>query len=72
MSKLVNLQDTINNINEEIEMAEEIIKVKKIQNNDLKTVVDRLESSFGVNNSDDMFNDDNTKKCLCSNSCIII
>ena len=72
MDKLSALQESVNYITTEIGVTEEILKVKKIQNNDLKLVIDRLEGSFGTKPTEEAVIDQNAKTCSCSSSCVIL
>ncbi|OMJ85736.1 hypothetical protein SteCoe_12863 [Stentor coeruleus] len=73
LSKVSALQDNIGKISQEISSTQELLKIKKIQNNDLKSIIDRLEGSIGHSLSSCEINVERTSKtCSCGNSCIVI
>ncbi|OMJ72299.1 hypothetical protein SteCoe_29293 [Stentor coeruleus] len=73
LSKVSTLQDNIGKISQEIGSTQELLKIKKIQNNDLKSIIDRLEGSIGQNITSGEINVEKTPKtCSCGNACLIV
>ncbi|OMJ76699.1 hypothetical protein SteCoe_23858 [Stentor coeruleus] len=72
LEKVELLQENVEKISEEIESTKEILKIKKMQNKDLRNVVERLEVSIGPNASArEMDIETDKKSCSCASSCLI-
>lgn len=73
LAKVALLQENVEKISEEIESTQEILKIKKIQNNDLRNIVERLEVSVGPSMSAGEIDIEADKKsCSCGSSCVIL
>ena len=70
--KVKHLQDGISKLNKEIKKTDEVLKSKRITNNDIKIIVERLEGSMGGPEiSTELEGENNGKICSCGSSCVI-
>jgi hypothetical protein len=73
LEKVEDLQKGILKLNYDIGTSQEILKIKKNKNNDLKELIERLDKGIGLNTiPTDLTIDKSTKTCSCNNNCIVV
>lgn len=69
MKKVGGLQTEISKMNSEIGCTHEILNLKKMQNNELRNTIKRLESTLAKN--DGIIIEKKESCCLCSSDCTV-
>lgn len=72
LKKVETLENEIQHMSREIGLKQEVLKVKKGQNNELKNVVTKLEDNFGGSSQNETILESPEKSCSCSHSCAVM
>lgn len=70
LKKITGLQSDITRMNQEICATNEILYLKKEQNDDLKNMINRLEENLSLS-SDSQAAEKNGASCSCMNKCVL-
>ena len=71
IEQISSIQGEIDNLHREVSATQEILKSKKLRNNEFKGVIDKLQGNFGKIAEDETIIESTHKTCSCNQRCLV-